>query len=102
MVSRTTNNLNRYDNEEVDELPDDAIKIIKYNSHLFEDVYFSPSINCLYRFSEGYKFKIPFKKYQIKVNDKKYFNYSTTINDINKKQVQICLNKLKKYIGYYI
>ena len=105
IVSKSTNNLNRFSNEEVErsyevELPEDAIKIIRYNSHLFENLFFSPSTNCLYKTSERYKFKIPFKKYQIKVNGKIYFNYKTQINDINKKCVHICLNKLRKDLNY--
>ena len=99
-VSRTTNILNRYENEEVDELPEDSIKIIKYNDHLFDNIYFSPSNSCLYKISEGYKFKIEFKKYQIKNKDKIYFNYSTQVRDINNKPVNICLNKLRKNLGY--
>ena len=100
IVSKTTNMLNRYDNEEIDELPDDTIKIIKYNSHLFENLYFSPSNNCIYKVSEGYKFKIEFKKYKNKVKGKIYFNCSIRISDINKKPVNIYLNKLRRDLGY--
>ena len=95
-VSKLTNNLNRFTNEEIDELPEDAIAVEKYNSHLFENLYFSPSKNCLYKSSEDYKFKIEFKKYK---NNKNYFNYKTSIYDINEKSVHICLNKLRKALG---
>ena len=100
MVSKLTNILNRYENEEVNELPEDSIKIIKYNSHLFENLYFSPSTNYLYRSSDEYFFRIEFKKYKNKVNDKIYFNYKTQINDINNNCVQIYLNKLRRDLGY--
>ena len=96
MVSSTTNNLNRFSNEEVVELPEDAIKIIKYNDHLFENIYFSPSNNCLYKYSDDYFFKIQFKKYK---NNENYFIYKTQVNDINEKSVHICLNKLRKTLG---
>ena len=100
IVSRTTNLLNRFSNEEIDEIPDDAIKIIKYNDHYFQNIYFSPSTNCLYRSSESYLFKILFKSYKFKGKDKIYYSEKTVINDINKKPVQIYLNKLKKDLGY--
>lgn len=88
-VSRTTNNLNRYDHEEVKELPEDAIIIEKYNSHYFENIYFSPSNNCLYRASEGYFFTIPFKS-----------RNQPNLLDIDGNQVQIYLNKLRKNLGF--
>lgn len=79
IVSKLTNNLNRYENEEVDGLPEDSIKIIKYNDYLF---------------------KIQFKEWQNKVNGKIYLKYSTQINDINNKPVNIYLNKLRRDLGY--
>ena len=87
-VSRTTNNLNRFNNEEVNELPEDKIDVIKYNDHYFENIWFSPSTNCLYKISDGYIFRIPFKS-----------RGRITIYDKNKNQVQICLNKLRKILG---
>ena len=87
-VSRTTNNLNRFNNEEVNELPDDKIEVIKYNDHYFENIWFSSSTNCLYKISDGYIFKIPFKS-QGRIN----------IYDINNNKVQIYLNKLRKLLG---
>lgn len=96
-VSKLTNRLNRYENEEIKDLPEDAIIIEKYNSHYFENLYFSPSNNCLYRSCEDYKFKIQFKNYNY---DKIYFSYLTQINDINKKRVKIYLSKLRKELGY--
>ena len=100
IVSKLTNLLNRYNNEEVEELPDDAIKIIRYNDHLFENLYFSPSTNCLYKSSDEYLFKIQFKRYKFEKNGKIYFDIKTNVRDINNKQVNIYLNKLKKYLGY--
>ena len=96
-VSKLTNRLNRYENEEIKDLPEDAIIIEKYNSHYFENLYFSPSNNCLYRSCEDYKFKIQFKNYNY---DKIYFSYLTQINDINKKRDKIYLSKLRKELGY--
>ena len=87
-VSRTTNNLNRFDNEEVNELPDDKIEVIKYNDHYFENIWFSSSTNCLYKISDGYIFRIPFKSCN-----------RIYIYDTNKNQVQIYLNKLRKILG---
>ena len=86
-VNRTTNILNRFNNEEVDELPDDKIEVIKYNNNYFENLYFSPSTNCLYKISDGYIFKIPFK-----------YQGSIQIYNINKNKVQICLNKLREIL----
>ena len=62
-ANRTTNTLNRCTNREVDELPEDAIKIVKYNQHHFNDLHYSPSTNCMYKESEGYLFEIPFRRY---------------------------------------
>lgn len=92
LVSKSTNLLNRFSNEEVEELPGDAIKIIMYNSHLFENIYLSPSKNCIYKSSESYFFRIPFKSYN--------GCYYVRINDINKKRVHISLNKLRKNLGF--
>ena len=98
-VSKLTNNLNRFSNMEIKELPEDAVAVEKYNSHLFENLYFSPSNNCLYKSSEDYKFRIEFKSYKLEKNNKNYFNYQTSIYDINEKSVHICLNKLRKALG---
>ena len=57
-VSRATNILN---NEEVNELPKDKFKLIKYNDHYFENTWYSPSNKCLYKISDGFIFKTPFK-----------------------------------------
>ena len=57
-VSRATNILN---NEEVNELPKDKFKLIKYNDHYFENTWYSPSYKCLYKISDGFIFKTPFK-----------------------------------------
>ena len=88
-VSRTTNNLNRYNNKEVEELPEDVIIIEKYNSHYFENIYFSPSNNCLYRTSEDYIFKITFKS-----------ENKTRVQNIDGKPVFIYLNTLRKNLGF--
>ena len=88
-VSKLTNNLNRFSNEEVEELPEDVIVVEKYNSHLFENLYFSPSNNCLYRSSEGYFFTIPFK-----------FVTRVYVQNIDGYPVQIYLNKLRKNLGF--
>ena len=60
-VNRTTNNLNRLNNEEVNELPVDTIKLIKYNDRYFENIWYSPTNKCLYKISDGFIFKTPFK-----------------------------------------
>ena len=88
-VSRTTNNLNRYNNKEVEELPEDVIIIEKYNSHYFKNIYYSPSNNCLYRSSEGYKFTIPFKS-----------RNQANVQDIDGYPLQIYLSKLRKNLGF--
>ena len=89
-VSMSTNLLNRYNNREVEKLPVDAVKVIQYNSHKFKDTYFSPTTNCIYRYSEdGYLFEIPFKKYN-----------STQIYSIENKRVDIYRDKLRKMLGY--
>ena len=87
-VNRTTNILNRCRNKEVDKFPDDVIKVLEYNFHEFENLWFSPSTNCCYRISDGYIFEIPFNSF-------KRINFS----DINKIQTYICLNKLRKILG---
>ena len=88
-VSKLTNNLNRYNNEEIDELPEDAIEIEKYNDHLFENLYFSPSNNCLYKSSEEFKFKIPFKS-----------RNRLFVQNINGNTVSFYLNVLRKNLGF--
>lgn len=88
-VSRTTNILNKYNHEEIKDIPEDAIIIEKYNSHYFENIYFSPSNNCLYRSSEDYIFKIPFKS-----------ENQANLLDIDGNQVQIYLNTLRKNLGF--
>ena len=88
-VSKLTNRLNRWNHEEVEELPEDAIIIEKYNSHYFENIYFSPSNNFLYRSSEGYFFTIPFKS-----------RNQANLLDIDGNQVQIYLNTLRKNLGF--
>lgn len=86
-VNRTTNSLNRCRNKEVDELPGDIIKVIKYNDHYFENLWFSPSTICCYRISDGYIFEIPF-------NSVKRISFA----DINKIRINIYLNKLRENI----
>ena len=88
-VSRMTNILNRFENKEVDELPDDAEKITRYGKHQFENIWFSPTTNFIYRYSDDYLFEIHFK-----------YKNSVIIRDINNNKVQICLNKLRKILGY--
>ena len=87
-VNRTTNNLNRCRNKEVDKFPDDVIKVLEYNFHEFENLWFSPSTNCCYRISDGYIFEIPF-----------YSDGRIKFTDINKIRINICLNKLRKILG---
>ena len=63
-VSRATNN--KEVNEEVkrsyeDELPKDKFKLIRYNDHYFENTWYSPTYKCLYKISDGFIFKTPFK-----------------------------------------
>ena len=48
-------------NKEVNELPVDKIKLIKYNDRYFENIWFSPTNKCLYKISDGFIFKTPFK-----------------------------------------
>ena len=86
-VSRLTNVLNRYYNKEVNQLPDDVIKVLEYNFHEFENLWFSPSTNCCYRISDGYIFEIPF-------NSVKRVNF----RDINKIGIYIYLNKLREIL----
>lgn len=87
-VNRTTNILNRFNNEEVNELPEDKIDVIKYNDRYFENIWFSPSTNCLYKISDGYIFRIPFKS-----------QGRICIYDKNKQLTCFCLNKLRKILG---
>lgn len=87
-VNRLTNILNRHYNKEVNKFPDDVIKILEYNFHKFENLWFSPSTNCCYRISDGYIFEIPFDSIK-RVN----------FRDINKIRTYICLNKLRKILG---
>ena len=63
-VSIATNN--KEVNEKVkrsyeDELPKDKFKLIKYNDHYFENTWYSPTYKCLYKISDGFIFKTPFK-----------------------------------------
>ena len=87
-VSRLTNDLNRYYNKEVNQLPDDVIKILEYNFHKFENLWFSPSTNCCYRISDGYIFEIPFDSFK-----------RVSFRDINKIRTYIYLNKLREILG---
>ena len=87
-VNRLTNVLNRHYNKEVNQFPDDVIKILEYNFHKFENLWFSPSTNCCYRISDGYIFEIPFDSIK-RVN----------FRDINKIRTYICLNKLREILG---
>ena len=87
-VCRNTNQLNKYNNKEIDELPFDAVKIIKYNSHNLENYYFSPSTNCIYRYSDDYLFEIPFKS-------QKRIHINNSNNNLT-----IYLNKLRKNLGF--
>ena len=88
-VSRTTNNLNKYNNKEIKDLPEDAIIIKKYNSHYFDNLYFSPSNNCLYRTSEDYIFEITFKS-----------GNQVFVQNIDGNPVRIYLNTLRKNLGF--
>ena len=87
-VNNFINSLNIYEYKEVDELPDDKIRVIKYNDHYFENLWFSPSTNCCYRISEGYIFEIPFNSVK-----------RVDLRDINKMLTYIYLNKLRKILG---
>ena len=49
-VSQQQNMNNRSDQNFVDELPDDAIVVDKYNNHEFEFLYFSPETDRFYFF----------------------------------------------------
>ena len=88
-VSVTTNSLNKFNHKEVEKLPDDVIKVIQYNSHKFKGYYFSPTTNCLYRYSDDYLFEIPFKSR----------NRATVYNTENC-PIRISLYKLRKMLGY--
>ena len=44
-----------------DELPKDKFKLIRYNDHYFENTWYSPTYKCLYKISDGFIFKTPFK-----------------------------------------
>ena len=99
-VSRTTNILNRFNNKEIEKLPDDAIKIIEYNSHHYNDYYFSPTTNCIYKYSDGYLFEIPFKSHKTENNNRVYYYYTCSLTDVNKKSTSVSLNTLRKKLGY--
>ena len=60
-VSPRTNGLNKYLNEEVKSLPDDAIEIKKYKDHEFTGIYFSKQSCCCFKTCDDLIFKIPFK-----------------------------------------
>ena len=82
-VSIATNN--KEVNEKVkrsyeDELPKDKFKLIKYNDHYFENTWYSPTYKCLYKISDGFIFKTPFKTrnrnfhYKVNKNELEIFN----------------------------
>ena len=95
-ASRTTNSLNRFENKEVIDLPDDSIQVTEYGTHKFTNIYYSASNNCLYKKSEKSIFKIQFKEYKYEKNGKEYSKYSTQLRDSDKKQANINLQKLLK------
>ena len=88
-VSRTTNNLNRLNNKEIDKLPEDVVQVTNFNDNLFINIYFYPSTNCIYKSSDDYLFEIPFKT-QNRVG----------INNTENKTVRIHLNKLRISLGF--
>ena len=60
-VNRSTNRLNRFSNREVIHIPEDAIRIVQYDGHRFEDLFYSPYTGYCYMSSEGCLFELPFK-----------------------------------------
>lgn len=89
MVSKTTNNLNRFNNREIIGLPPDAIKVLQYNSHKFLNTYFSPTTNCIYRYSDGYLFEVHFKS-----------KNRATVYSTENIPVTMYRNKLRSILGY--
>ena len=98
-ASRTTNSLNRFENKEVVDLPEDSVPVTEYGTHKFTNLYYSASNNCLYKKSEKRTFMIQFKEYKYEKNGKKYSKYSTQLRDSDKKQANIHLQKLLKTLG---
>ena len=76
--------------EYVDEIPDDAIVVDKYNSHEFEFYYYSESTNKFY-FYNGHQYKMLYVN-EMKSTGTLYVNMMNT----NNKHVKICINKFKK------
>ena len=76
--------------EYVDEIPDDAIVVDKYNSHEFEFYYYSESTDKFYYYN-GHQYKVLY------VNEMKKWGtlYVIMMNTLNK-PVKICINKFKK------
>ena len=95
-ASRATNSLNRFENKEVIDIPEDSIPVTEYGTHKFTNLYYSASNNCLYKKSEKRIFMIKFKEYKYEKNGKKYSKYSTQLRDSDKKQTNIHLQKLLK------
>ena len=60
-VNRSTNRLNRFSNREVNQLPVDAIRIVQYDEHQFNSLFYSPYTGCCYMSSEDCLFELPFK-----------------------------------------
>ena len=76
--------------EYVDEIPDDAIVVNKYNSHEFEFYYYSESTDKFY-FYNGKQYKILYDN-EKKGSGSLYVNMMNT----NNKKIKIFYNKFKK------
>ena len=96
-VSRSENQKNRIKStvgnityEYVDEIPDDAIVVDKYNTHEFEFYYYSESTDKFYYYN-GHQYKMLY------VNEMKSTGtlYVIMMNT-NNKPIKICINKFKK------
>ena len=88
-VSNQQNCNNKSNQNFVNELPDDAIVVDKYNNHEFEFLYFSLETNRFYFFNGiNYNMKPIYKD--------KHGYYRTLIYDKTNKQRTIYYNKFKK------
>ena len=73
--------------EYVNDIPEDSIKIVEYNSHTFED-YFYYDNNFYYYNGINYR--------KLHVNETKYGKLLVNMNNIENKNVKIYLSKFKK------
>ena len=79
--------------EWIDELPDDAIEVSDYNNHLFEDYYYSESLDR-FMFDNGIKIRL------LHINHKPNGPAFVNMNDIDNVQVKVCYSKFKNIYGF--